>query len=71
MKQILSPRFAGTSRLLLMGLGLSLLLCGCDEKLPEPTTKGANTFACKLNANHGLLMQAAAFRAINYLYYMR
>lgn len=46
---MLSPRFAATSRLLLMSFGLSLLLCGCDEKLPEPTTKGANTFACKVN----------------------
>lgn len=33
----------------LMGICLTLLLAACDEKLPEPTTKGANTFACKVN----------------------
>ena len=32
-----------------MGICLLFLLSACDEKLPKPSTKGANTFACKVN----------------------
>lgn len=28
---------------------LIFLFTACDEKLPEPTSQGANTFACKVN----------------------
>lgn len=33
----------------LLGICLTLILSACDERLPEPTTKGANIFACKVN----------------------
>ncbi|WP_347156396.1 hypothetical protein [Pontibacter chitinilyticus] len=48
MKQNIINRFACVRWLLPVGLSL-LLLSSCEEKLPEPTTKGANTFACKVN----------------------
>lgn len=45
----------------LVGFCLLILLSACDEKLPEPTTKGANTFACKVNGEFWIADASRSF----------
>ncbi len=45
----------------LIGLSLLFLLSACDEKLPKPSTKGANIFACKVNGKSWIADAGGSF----------
>ena len=44
-----------------IGLSLLFLLSACDEKLPKPSTKGANIFACKVNGKSWIADAGGSF----------